>query len=45
MTMTLKIDQVGRVGIPKIVRDEYGIQAGDLVELTLVVDDDADKNH
>ena len=40
VTMTLKIDQIGRVGIPKVIRDEYGIRAGDLVELKLVVDDE-----
>jgi AbrB family looped-hinge helix DNA binding protein len=44
VTMTLKIDRIGRVGIPKVIRDEYGIQAGDLVELRLVVED-AGKNH
>ena len=40
VTMTLKIDQIGRVGIPKVIRDEYDILAGDLVELKLVVDDE-----
>ena len=40
VTMTLKIDQIGRVGIPKVIRDEYNILAGDLVELKLVVDDE-----
>ena len=33
--MTLKVDSVGRVMIPKAIRDALGIQPGYLVTLTI----------
>ena len=33
--MTLKVDSVGRVMIPKAIRDALGIQPGYLVKLTI----------
>jgi AbrB family looped-hinge helix DNA binding protein len=35
ITMTLKVDSVGRVMIPKAIRDALGIQPGYLVTLTI----------
>ena len=35
ITMTLKVDSVGRVMIPKAIRDALGIQPGYLVKLTI----------
>lgn len=34
---TLKVDSIGRVMIPKSIRDAYGIQAGDLITITIRV--------
>ncbi len=35
ITTTLKVDSIGRVMIPKHVREAMGIDPGDLVEITI----------
>jgi len=35
ITTTLKTDNIGRVMIPKHIRDAMGIEPGDLVEITI----------
>jgi len=40
---TLKVDSIGRVMIPKSIRDAYGISAGDLVTIIIQVEDRAEK--
>ena len=35
ITITPKVDTIGRIMIPKHVRDAFGIEPGDLVELVV----------
>lgn len=42
LTSTLKVDSVGRVMIPKAIRDALGIVPGSLVRVTLGKEDIAD---
>lgn len=35
ITTTLKVDTIGRVMIPKHIREVMGIEAGDLVEVVI----------
>ncbi len=37
---TLKVDSIGRVMIPKSIRDAYGIEPGDLVTIIIQVDEE-----
>lgn len=37
---TLKVDSIGRVMIPKSIRDAYGINAGDLVTIIIQVENE-----
>ncbi len=37
---TLKVDSIGRVMIPKSIRDAYGIEPGDLVTISIQVDEE-----
>ena len=40
---TLKVDSIGRVMIPKSIRDAYRIAPGDLVTIHILVEDDSEK--
>lgn len=40
---TLKVDTIGRVMIPKSIRDAYGIMPGDLVTIMIVVEEKQEK--
>jgi AbrB family looped-hinge helix DNA binding protein len=35
ITITPKVDAIGRIMIPKAIRDKMGIAQGDLVEITV----------
>jgi AbrB family looped-hinge helix DNA binding protein len=37
---TLKVDSIGRVMLPKSIRDAYGIAPGDLVTIMIMVDEE-----
>jgi len=40
---TLKVDSIGRVMLPKSIRDAYGISPGDLVTIMIVVEEKTEK--
>ena len=40
---TLKVDSIGRVMLPKSIRDAYGIMPGDLVTIMILVEDKSEK--
>jgi AbrB family looped-hinge helix DNA binding protein len=40
---TLKVDTIGRVMLPKHIRDKYKIAPGDLVTIMILVEDDSEK--
>ena len=40
---TLKVDSIGRVMIPKSIRDAYGIEPGDLVTVMIQVEENVEK--
>jgi AbrB family looped-hinge helix DNA binding protein len=40
---TLKVDTIGRVMIPKSIRDAYGIAPGDLVTIMILVEEKTEK--
>lgn len=40
---TLKVDTIGRVMIPKAIRDEYGIRPGDLITIRIDVEEKTEK--
>lgn len=40
---TLKVDSIGRVMIPKSIRDAYGIEPGDLVTVMIQVEEKSEK--
>jgi AbrB family looped-hinge helix DNA binding protein len=40
---TLKVDSIGRVMLPKSIRDAYDISPGDLVTIMIVVEEKTEK--
>jgi AbrB family looped-hinge helix DNA binding protein len=41
---TLKVDSIGRVMLPKSIRDKYSINPGDLVTIMIVVEEKNEKS-
>jgi AbrB family looped-hinge helix DNA binding protein len=40
---TLKVDTIGRVMLPKHIRDKYNIAPGDLVTILILVEENEEK--
>jgi len=40
---TLKVDSIGRIMLPKSIRDAYDIMPGDLVTIMILVEEQSEK--